>query len=72
MRLRMFKQYSAKLIERFPDLNRLIEEKLEMIYRIWNELEARFIRYLDEDFDRIIQGRHSPNEKQKNLHFLFI
>ncbi len=56
MRLRMFNQYSTKLIERFPDLRIVINEKTEIIYRIWNELEARFIRYLDEDFDRIIEG----------------
>ncbi len=52
----MFNQYSTKLIERFPDLRIVINEKTEIIYRIWNELEARFIRYLDEDFDRIIEG----------------
>jgi hypothetical protein len=52
----MFNQYSNKLIERFPDLKNVIKDKLEIIYRIWNELEARFIDYLDEDFDRIIQG----------------
>ena len=56
MRLRMFNQYSNKLIERFPDLQIVINEKMGMIYRVWNELEARFIRYLDEDFDRIIEG----------------
>jgi len=56
MRLRMFNQYSNKLIERFPDIKILLETKMEMIYKIWNELEGRFIGYLDEDFDRIIQG----------------
>jgi hypothetical protein len=56
MRLRMFNQYSNKLIERFPDLQIVIKNKMEIIYKIWNELEARFIGYLDEDFDRIIQG----------------
>jgi hypothetical protein len=56
MRLRMLNQYSNKLIERFPDLKIVIKDKMEIIYRIWNELEARFISYLDEDFDRIIQG----------------
>jgi hypothetical protein len=56
MRLRMFNQYSNKLIERFPDLRIVINDKMEIIYRIWNELETRFIRYLDEDFDRIIEG----------------
>jgi hypothetical protein len=56
MRLRMFNQYSNKLIERFPDIKLVLENKMEMIYKIWNELEARFIGYLDEDFDRIIQG----------------
>ncbi len=56
MRLRMFNQYSNKLIERFPDIKIVLENKMEMIYKIWNELEARFIGYLDEDFDRIIQG----------------
>jgi hypothetical protein len=56
MRLRMLNQYSNKLIERFPDLRIVINGKMEIIYRIWNELEARFIRYLDEDFDRIIEG----------------
>jgi hypothetical protein len=56
MRLRMFNQYAKKLIERFPDLKMVINNKIEMIYRIWNELEGRFIGYLDEDFDRIIQG----------------
>ncbi len=52
----MLNQYSNKLIERFPDLRIVINGKMEIIYRIWNELEARFIRYLDEDFDRIIEG----------------
>ncbi len=52
----MFNQYSNKLIERFPDLKIVIKTKMEIIYKIWNELEARFIGYLDEDFDRIIQG----------------
>ncbi|CAF4135173.1 unnamed protein product, partial [Rotaria sp. Silwood2] len=59
MRLRMFNQYSNKLIERFPDLNIVIQTKMEIIYKIWNELEARFIGYLDEDFDRIIQDLHN-------------
>ncbi len=52
----MFNQYTNKLIERFPDLKSVINEKREKIYRIWNELEGHFIRYLDEDFDRIIEG----------------
>ena len=56
MRLRMFNQYSNKLIERFPDIKLVLENKMEMIYKIWNELEARFIGYLHEDFDRIIEG----------------
>lgn len=56
MRLRMFNQYSNKLIERFPDLSNVIKNKIEIIYNIWSELEASFISYLDEDFDRIIQG----------------
>ncbi|CAF1248480.1 unnamed protein product [Rotaria sp. Silwood1] len=59
MRLRMFNQYSNKLIERFPDLNIVIQTKMKIIYKIWNELEARFIGYLDEDFDRIIQDLHN-------------
>ncbi|CAF3834286.1 unnamed protein product [Rotaria magnacalcarata] len=58
MRLRMFKQYSNKLIQRFPDLNIVITNKMEIIYKIWNELEARFIGYLDEDFDQIIHDLH--------------
>lgn len=62
----MFNQYSNKLIERFPDLNFVIKTKIEIISRIWNELEARFISYLDEDFDRIIQGLIF-NERKKNL-----
>ncbi len=52
----MFNQYSNKLIERFPDLKIVIKNKMNTIHKIWNELEARFIGYLDEDFDRIIQG----------------
>ncbi|CAF1565119.1 unnamed protein product [Adineta steineri] len=59
MRLRMFNQYSNKLIERFPDIQVVIEKKIKIIYQIWNDLEARFIGYLDEDFDRIIQDLHN-------------
>ncbi|CAF1005308.1 unnamed protein product [Rotaria sordida] len=59
IRLRMFNQYSNKLIERFPDLNIVIQTKKEIIYKKWNELESRFISYLDEDFDRIIQDLHN-------------
>ncbi len=56
MRLRMFGQYADKLIERFPDLKININEKMIEINRQWNSLESRFIDYLDEDFDRILQG----------------
>lgn len=56
MRLRTFNQYANKLIERFADLRFVIEKKMEMICQIWNELEARFIGYLDEDFEQIIRG----------------
>lgn len=56
MRLRMFNQYADKLIERFPDLNLNINEKIIRINQQWNSLESRFIDYLDEDFDRILQG----------------
>ena len=56
MRLRMFNQYASKLIERFPEIKLVIEKKMEMICQIWNDLEARFIGYLDEDFDQIVQG----------------
>ncbi len=56
MRLRMFDQYADKLIERFPDLKININEKMIEINRQWNSLESRFIDYLDEDFDRILQG----------------
>jgi hypothetical protein len=59
MRLRMFNQYSNKLIERFPDLKFGINEKMEIICQVWYQLEARFIDYLDEDFERIIQGLFS-------------
>jgi hypothetical protein len=56
MRLRMFDQYADKLIERFPDLKININDKMIRINRQWNYLESRFIDYLDEDFDRILQG----------------
>jgi hypothetical protein len=52
----MFDQYADKLIERFPDLKININEKMIEINRQWNSLESRFIDYLDEDFDRILQG----------------
>jgi hypothetical protein len=52
----MFGQYADKLIERFPDLKININEKMIEINRQWNSLESRFIDYLDEDFDRILQG----------------
>jgi len=56
MKLRLFNQYAKKLIERFPDLQIVIERKLENIQTIWNEFERHLINYLDEDFDRIVQG----------------
>ncbi len=56
MRLRMFNQYADKLIERFPDLKFNINNKIIQINQQWNCLESRFIDYLDEDFDRILQG----------------
>lgn len=56
MKLRLFNQYAKKLIERFPDLQIVIERKLETIQRIWSEFERHLINYLDEDFDRIVQG----------------
>jgi len=52
----MFDQYADKLIERFPDLKININDKMIRINRQWNYLESRFIDYLDEDFDRILQG----------------
>lgn len=57
MRLRLFDQYADKLIERFPDLKSNINDKLIRINSQWNSLESRFIDYLDEDFDRILQGK---------------
>lgn len=56
MRLRMFGQYADKLIERFPDLKQNIDEKLSRINRQWNFLESRLIDFLDDDFNRILQG----------------
>lgn len=56
MRLRLFDQYADKLMERFPDLKLNINDKLIRINGQWNSLESRFIDYLDEDFDRILQG----------------
>ena len=56
MRLRMFNQYSNRLIERFPDLNIVINNKMEIICKVWYELESHFISYFAQDFDRIIQG----------------
>ena len=56
-RLRLFNQYADRLIERFSDIRMLIEEKLQMISRLWDQLEARFLDYLDEDFDRLIHGK---------------
>ncbi len=56
MRLRMFNQYAEKLIERFQDLKQNINDKLIRINQQWNCLESRFIDYLDEDFERILQG----------------
>lgn len=67
----MFDQYSNKLIERFPDLNIVITTKMESIYKIWNELEARFISYLDEDFDRIVHGHLLLIYSYKNIYFCF-
>ena len=67
MRLRMFNQYASKLIERFPEIKLVIEKKMEMICQIWNELEARFIGYLDEDFDRIVQGLLNNDQ-----HYLYL
>ncbi len=52
----MFNQYADKLIERFPDLKLNIYDKMIRINQQWNSLESRFIDYLDEDFDRILQG----------------
>lgn len=57
MRLRIFDQYADKLIERFPDLKLNIHDRLIRINGLWNALESRFIDYLDEDFDRILQGK---------------
>lgn len=57
MRLRAFDQYADKLTERFPDLKCNIDEKMIRINRYWNALESRFLDYLDEDFDRILQGK---------------
>jgi hypothetical protein len=62
MRLRMFDQYADKLIERFPDLKININDKLIRINRRWNLLESRFIDYLDEDFERILQGFYFSHE----------
>ncbi|UJR37883.1 hypothetical protein I4U23_030573 [Adineta vaga] len=59
MRLRVFDQYADKLSERFPDLKLNINDKLIRINRQWNSLESRFLDYLDEDFDRILQDLHS-------------
>ena len=57
MRQRLFSQYAEKLIERFPDLKLNISEKISRINRQWTFLESRFIDYLDEDFDRLLQGK---------------
>ncbi|CAF1061378.1 unnamed protein product [Adineta ricciae] len=59
MRLRVFDQYADKLTERFPDLKLNINDKMIRINRQWNSLESRFLDYLDEDFDRILQDLHS-------------
>ncbi|CAF2047100.1 unnamed protein product [Rotaria magnacalcarata] len=59
MRLRLFSQYSDKLTERFPDLKSNIHDKMTRINRQWNQLESRFIDYLDENFDRILQDLHN-------------
>ncbi len=56
MRLRLFDQYADKLTERFPDLKFNINDKLIRINQQWNSLESRFIDYLDEDVERILQG----------------
>ena len=56
MRVRTFNQYSKKLIERFPDLQIVIEEKKKKLSSIWMEVEGCLIRYFDEDFDRILEG----------------
>lgn len=65
MRLRLFDQYADKLIERFPDLKLNIHDRLIRINGLWNALESRFIDYLDEDFDRILQGKKT---KFSNFH----
>ncbi|CAF1366901.1 unnamed protein product [Adineta steineri] len=59
MRLRVFSQYADKLTERFPDLRFNISDKMIKINRQWSFLESRFIDYLDEDFDRILQDLHN-------------
>lgn len=71
MRLRMFDQYADKLIERFPDLKFNIHDKLIRINDLWNALESRFIDYLDEDFDRILQGKTLYTDEISNRLNLF-
>ena len=61
MRVRLFGQYAEKLIQRFPDLQSNIGETMLKINRQWSSLESRFIDYLDEDFDRILQGNFSSS-----------
>ena len=61
MRVRLFSQYAEKLIQRFPDLQLNIGETMLKINRQWSSLESRFIVYLDEDFDRILQGNFSSS-----------
>lgn len=57
MRLRIFEQYSEKLLERFPDLKININDKMDRTQRQWNYLESRLIDYLDDNFDRILHGK---------------
>ena len=61
MRVRLFDQYAEKLIQRFPDLQLNIGETMLKINRQWSSLESRFIDYLNDDFDRILQGNFSSS-----------
>ena len=67
-RLRTFDQYSKKLLERFPDLQIVLDEKTKKISGVWKTLERCLIGYFDEDVERILQGETTQIlEKEKSF-----
>ena len=69
MRLRTFDEYSKKLIERFPDLQIVLDEKAKKLVGVWSKLERCLISYFDEDFERILQGEKNVLLEKKKKSF---